>query len=81
MQESSNRYDTRAKNLRLCMRLRTNRYFRFILDAYYELRHKVTWPSFKEARNMTVVVILISAAVGLVLGAGRPWTISALSAD
>jgi preprotein translocase SecE subunit len=49
------------------IRLRTNRYIRFILDAYYELRHKVTWPSFSEARTMTIVVILLSGAVGLVL--------------
>lgn len=49
------------------IRLRNNRYVRFILDAYYELRHKVTWPSFSEARTMTIVVILLSLAVGLVL--------------
>jgi preprotein translocase SecE subunit len=49
-------------------RWRNSRYARFILDAYYELRHKVTWPSFPEARNMTIAVIMISAAVGLVLG-------------
>ena len=51
------------------VRMRNNRSVRFIFDAYYELRHKVTWPSFNEARNMTIAVILISAAVGLVLGA------------
>ena len=50
------------------VRLRSNRYVRFILDAYYELRHKVTWPTFNEARNMTFVVLLLSAAVGIVLG-------------
>ncbi len=49
------------------IRLRNNRYIHFILDAYYELRHKVTWPSFSEARTMTIVVILLSLAVGLVL--------------
>ena len=51
------------------VRFRNNRTVRFIFDAYYELRHKVTWPSFNEARNMTVAVILISLAVGLLLGA------------
>jgi preprotein translocase SecE subunit len=50
------------------IRLRSNRYVRFILDAYYELRHKVTWPTFHEARNMTFVVLLLSAAIGLFLG-------------
>ncbi len=51
------------------MRLRGNRFARFVLDAYYELRHKVTWPTFVEARNMTVIVILLSAAVGAVIAA------------
>ena len=50
------------------IRLRSNRYVRFILDAYYELRHKVTWPTFHEARNMTIVVLLLSAAIGIFLG-------------
>lgn len=51
----------------LFMRMRSNRFARFVLDSYYELRHKVTWPTFIEARNMTVIVILLSAAVGAVL--------------
>lgn len=51
------------------IRLRGNRYVRFILDAYYELRHKVTWPTFHEARNMTIVVLVLSAAIGILLGA------------
>ena len=50
------------------VRLRSNRSFRFVLEAYYELRHKVTWPSFNEARNMTIAVLLLSAAVGALLG-------------
>ena len=49
-------------------RLRNGRVGRFITEAYYELRHKVTWPTFEEARNMTIAVILISAAIGGVLG-------------
>jgi len=50
------------------VRLRNNRSIRFVLDAYYELRHKVTWPSFNQARNMTIAVILLSAAIGALLG-------------
>src|SRR5436309_15454322 len=50
------------------VRVRNNRSIRFVLDAYYELRHKVTWPSFTEARNMTIAVLLLSAAVGALLG-------------
>jgi len=49
------------------MHLRDNRIVRFLLEAYYELRYKVTWPTFKEARNMTIVVIMLSAAVGAIL--------------
>ena len=49
-------------------RLRNNRIVRFVRESYYELRYKVTWPTFQEARNMTLVVIALSAAVGIVLG-------------
>ena len=51
------------------VRLRSNRSIRFLLDAYYELRYKVTWPSFIEARNMTIAVLLLSGAVAAILGA------------
>jgi preprotein translocase SecE subunit len=50
--------------LTIAARIRKNRFGRFILDAYYELRHKVTWPSFEQARNMTIAVILLSAVIG-----------------
>lgn len=52
----------------LLARFRSSRFGRFILDAYYELRHKVTWPTWQEARNMTVVVIILSAVIGAILG-------------
>lgn len=45
-------------------RWRNNAAWRFFYDAYYELRHKVTWPTLKEARNMTLVVLALSAVVG-----------------
>jgi preprotein translocase SecE subunit len=48
--------------------LRKNRVVRFVREAYQELRYKVTWPTFQEARNMTFVVIALSAAVGILLG-------------
>jgi preprotein translocase SecE subunit len=48
-------------------RWRTNPVGRFIYDAYYELRYKVTWPTLKEARNMTMVVVALSAIVGGVI--------------
>jgi preprotein translocase SecE subunit len=50
-------------------RFRNSRVVRFIREAYQELRYKVTWPTFQEARNMTFVVIALSVAVGLLLGA------------
>lgn len=49
------------------VRLRNARAVAFVLEAYRELRYKVTWPTFEEARNMTIVVILLSAAVSAVL--------------
>jgi preprotein translocase SecE subunit len=48
-------------------RLRRNRLIAFFLESYRELRYKVTWPTFPEARNMTFVVIVLSAAVAAVL--------------
>ena len=46
------------------VRFRTSRFGRFVVDAYYELRHKVTWPTFEEARNMTFVVVVLSVVIG-----------------
>ncbi len=48
-------------------RFRNSRIGRFVFDSYYELRHKVTWPTFEEARNMTIIVIVLSGIIGLVL--------------
>jgi preprotein translocase SecE subunit len=44
------------------------RWVRFVRESYHELRYKVTWPTFPEARNMTAIVIVLSTAVGLLLG-------------
>src|SRR5215472_11741101 len=49
-------------------RLRNNRIVRFVREAYHELRYKVTWPTFQEARTMTIVVIALSAALSIILG-------------
>ena len=51
----------------LWKRIRRIRWVSFVLEAYDELRHKVTWPTFEEARNMTIVVIVLSAAVSAFL--------------
>ena len=50
-------------------RLRQNRVGNFVYEAYYELRHKVVWPTFEEARNMTFVVVVLSAVIGAFLAA------------
>ncbi len=49
------------------VRFRNSRIGRFVFEAYYELRHKVTWPTFEEARNMTIIVIVLSGIIGLAL--------------
>ena len=66
---ASGRVQSRQSQPSVSTRLRTNRIVRFVRDSYHELRYKVTWPTFEEARNMTIVVIALSAAVGLILGA------------
>ena len=53
----------------LAKRLRNNRIGRFLYEAYYELHYKVTWPTFREARNMTMVVIALSTVIGIILSA------------
>jgi preprotein translocase SecE subunit len=53
----------------LAKRLRNNRIGRFLYEAYYELRYKVTWPTFREARNMTMIVIALSTVIGIILSA------------
>ena len=40
----------------------------FIKETIAELR-KVTWPTRREATRLTILVIIISAVVGLALGA------------
>ena len=41
---------------------------RFVRESYRELRYKVTWPTAIEVRNMTIAVLVLSLAVGLLLG-------------
>ncbi len=59
------RRDTKAPST--FTRLRNSKAGRFIYDAYYELRYKVTWPTFEEARNMAFLVVIISAVLGLLI--------------
>jgi preprotein translocase SecE subunit len=48
--------------------------FRFARDIISELK-KVTWPSTHQVRELTIVVIALSAAVGAILG-GIDWAFS-----
>lgn len=49
-------------------RFRDRQVVSFVREAYRELRYKVTWPTFPEARNMTLIVIALSTVVGIILG-------------
>jgi preprotein translocase SecE subunit len=49
------------------LRFRNSRVGRFIFEAYYELRYKVTWPTFTQARNMTIAVLVVSVVIGGIL--------------
>jgi preprotein translocase subunit SecE len=40
------------------------RFRRFIEESWSELK-KVTWPTFEQTRNLTVLVFVVSGAVGL----------------
>jgi preprotein translocase SecE subunit len=62
------RSSSSSKQSTASTRFRNNRIVRFAREAYYELRYKVTWPTFQEARNMSFVVIGLSAAIGIFLG-------------
>lgn len=42
--------------------------FKFFNDTVAELK-KVTWPTRKQTINLTIIVIIVSIAVGLFLGA------------
>ena len=43
------------------------RRFAYIGDIVSELR-KVVWPTRRDATNLTILVIIVSAAVGVILG-------------
>jgi preprotein translocase subunit SecE len=41
---------------------------RFLDEAWSELK-KVSWPTFEQVRNLTILVFVVSAAVGLYITA------------
>lgn len=66
-QETKNSTRRDAKAPSTFTRLRNSKTGRFIYDAYYELRYKVNWPTFQEARTMAILVIIISVVLGLLI--------------
>ncbi|MCC6252220.1 MAG: preprotein translocase subunit SecE [Bacteroidia bacterium] len=39
----------------------------YIEDAYQELVHKVTWPTWSEAQNSAVIVMIASLIIALIV--------------
>jgi preprotein translocase subunit SecE len=39
----------------------------FIKESYQEMTHKVTWPTWGELQNSTVLVLVASAIISLVI--------------
>jgi preprotein translocase subunit SecE len=67
-EKSALRRETKSSSPSMVSSLRKNAIIRFVLESYYELRFKVTWPTFEEARNMTIAVLALSVVVGAILG-------------
>jgi preprotein translocase subunit SecE len=44
-----------------------SRITRFVQDSYQELK-KVNWPTPQQARSLTILVLLVSAAVSVYIG-------------
>ena len=55
-----------------------NAFTRWLAESYLELR-KVTWPTWADAWQMTIIVILVSAVVAVILGVADLGFIQALS--
>jgi preprotein translocase subunit SecE len=39
----------------------------YVKEAYKELVHKVTWPSFKELQSSTIIVMVASVIIAVVI--------------
>jgi preprotein translocase subunit SecE len=48
-------------------KVQDNAIIRYFRETYYELR-KVSWPTRREAVNLTVIVILVTTFLAIVLG-------------
>lgn len=61
---SKNQSRRNSKGTSFYARVRNSKTGKFVYGSYYELRYKVTWPTWIEARNMAVMVVVISAVLG-----------------
>ena len=41
----------------------------FIKDSYWEMKNKVTWPTYKELQESSILVLIASMIFALVIGA------------
>ena len=41
----------------------------FIKDSYWEMKNKVTWPTYKELQEASILVLIASMIFALVIGA------------
>lgn len=55
----------KSKDESLMQRIKNSRLIRFINESYYETRFKASWPTMKELRQFTTVVIVALLIVGL----------------
>jgi preprotein translocase subunit SecE len=53
-----------------------NAIIRYLRETWFELR-KVSWPTRREAVNLTVIVILVTSFLAIVLGV-MDWVFSAV---
>ena len=41
----------------------------FIKDSYWEMKNKVTWPTYKELQEASILVLIASMIFALIIGA------------
>jgi preprotein translocase SecE subunit len=46
----------------------TNPFVRYVVSSYRELR-LVTWPTWQDTRNWSIIVVLVAGSIGVLLGA------------
>ncbi len=57
-------------------KLQDNRIVRYLRETWFELK-KVSWPTRREAVNLTVIVLLVTSFLSIVLGL-MDWVFSSI---